>query len=211
MFLKTFCCGPVGTNAYLFSCPVTKRAAVVDCPQGSALEILPLVQELGFSVEMLLLTHSHWDHIADLSILQKKLGAKIYVHADDAKNVEKPGSDGLRLLFPIEGSKPDVLLKEGQILHLGNLEIQVLHTPGHSLGGVCFYLAEEKVLFSGDTLFHGTIGRLDLPTSSTERMWPSLEKLAHLPPDTKVFPGHGDPTSIGRETWLKNAKNLFTN
>ncbi len=87
--------------------------------------------------------------------------------------------------------------------------IKVIHTPGHSPGGVCFYLPSEKILFSGDTLFRGTIGNLSLPTARPDLMWDSLKKLAALPPETKVYPGHGGPTTISAEKWIAHAKGKF--
>jgi hydroxyacylglutathione hydrolase len=100
-------------------------------------------------------------------------------------------------------------LTEGQIVTVGQLTLTVIHTPGHSPGGVCFYAKEEKVLISGDTLFRGTIGKLNSPTGQAERMWPSLKKLAALPPDVRVYPGHGEGTSIGEENWLARAEEIF--
>jgi glyoxylase-like metal-dependent hydrolase (beta-lactamase superfamily II) len=92
---------------------------------------------------------------------------------------------------------------------LGDIVIDVIHLPGHSPGGVGFYLKKQDTLISGDTLFKGSIGRLDLPTSEPEKMWNSLDKLAKLPPKTRVIPGHGDETTIGEESWLANAKHYF--
>jgi glyoxylase-like metal-dependent hydrolase (beta-lactamase superfamily II) len=106
--------------------------------------------------------------------------------------------------------KADGFLIEGQKLTVGDLDIEVIHTPGHTPGGVCFYLPKEKVLISGDTLFRGTIGNLNFPTSRPDLMWGSLKKLAALPADTKVYPGHGGSTTIGAEKWIGHAKERFT-
>jgi len=209
MFIKVFTTGPVETNTVLIACPATKKAAIVDAP----LESLPLlsqeVEKQNFKVEMLLLTHSHWDHIADAAKIKKKFHIPVYIHADDSGNLEKPGSDGVPMFFPVEGAVPDKLLKDGDLVRLGELEIKVIHTPGHTPGGVCFWIEKEKTLISGDTLFHGTIGRLDLPTGRAEAMWESLRKLAKLPPKTRVFAGHGEETTIGAESWLSDAKRIF--
>ncbi len=158
---------------------------------------------------MLLLTHSHWDHTADMAFLKKKLRVPLFVHKLDAPNLGAPGSDGLPLLTDIVPVEPDHFLEDGQQISVGKLKLEVLHTPGHSPGGVCFYLPEENTLISGDTLFQGTIGRLDFPNSSPERMWESLDKLAQLPSETRVIPGHGEETTIGKEDWLSNAKAYF--
>ena len=158
---------------------------------------------------MILLTHSHWDHLAGLAELKKLVDAPVYVHEADKPNVREPGADQLPLYFAIEGVEPDHLLKEGDVLKVGELTIEVIHTPGHTPGGVCFYLPNQHVLFSGDTLFQGTLGNLSLPTARPALMWSSLKKLAKLPPQTKVYPGHGDSTTIGKEAWLEDAEEFF--
>jgi len=206
MLLEVFPSGPVDTNAYLIGCPQTLRAVVIDVPLESTPLILKRAAALSLTIECILLTHSHWDHTAEVDLLKQTLHVPVYVHGEDAGNLEKPGSDGLPLMFPIPGVVPDALLTDGQELKVGHLRIQVIHTPGHSPGGVCFYFPDEKVLISGDTLFRGTIGSLHLPTARPPLMWPSLKRLAALPPETKVYPGHGAPTTIGDEKWIANAK-----
>ncbi len=201
MILEVFPLGPADTNAYLLGCSKTKRAAVIDVPLGSKI-LINRAKELHLQIEMILLTHSHWDHIADIALLKEKLRVPVYIHREDAENLESPGADGLPLFFPVKGVKPDEYLQEGQVITLGELNIVVIHTPGHTPGGVCFYLAHEKTLISGDTLFRGTIGNLSFPTARPHLMGVSLKKLADLPKDTKVYPGHGEPTTIGREQWI---------
>jgi glyoxylase-like metal-dependent hydrolase (beta-lactamase superfamily II) len=200
MLIFKFPSGPLSTNAILFGDGGV--GAVIDPAQGSTGKILAQADKSGLSIEKILLTHSHWDHIVDLQALQKETGAFVYVHKLDAENVEAPGSDGIPLYFPIAPVQPDHFLEEGQIVKVGALELKVIHTPGHSPGGVCFYLASEKILFAGDTLFKGTYGRLDTPTGDVEGMRQSLQKLAKLPPDTRVISGHGPDTEIGKEPWL---------
>jgi glyoxylase-like metal-dependent hydrolase (beta-lactamase superfamily II) len=112
--------------------------------------------------------------------------------------------------LPILGVDPDDFLEEGKVIQVGKLQVAVIHTPGHSPGSVCLYLREQKILFSGDTLFQGTIGNLHLPTSQPEKMWESLRKLAALPPETHVVPGHGSDTVLAKETWLSHAKEIFS-
>ncbi|MES2198796.1 MAG: MBL fold metallo-hydrolase [Chlamydiota bacterium] len=210
MILETFCCGPCQTNSYLVACPITHKAFVVDASQGSAPLIQRALQKHKLTLEKIFLTHSHWDHIADAKELFSSTQAPLLIHRLDAPNLILPGKDGLPLYFSIEGMEPTGFLEEGDILTVGELTIQVLHTPGHSPGGVCLYLPKEESLFSGDTLFQGTMGRIDFPTSKPEDMWKSLQKLAKLPSHTKVFPGHGDPTSIRNEPWMTHAHKKFT-
>ena len=209
MIIETFPSGPLETNAYLLACSETKQGAVIDTPFQSFSSVNEAIKRHGIKIKIILITHSHWDHIGDIQLFKKEFGAPVYIHSEDAPNLSNPGSDRLPAFLPLLGLQPDQYLKDGQVLTLGNLEIEVIHTPGHSPGGCCFYLKKQNVLFSGDTLFRGTIGRLDLPTGSSERMWPSLKKLAKLPPETKVFPGHGEETTIGDEDWLSQAKQKF--
>ena len=206
--LHKFPCGPLETNAVLFG--HGGIGAAIDPSLGSAEKIIAQAKESGLKVEKILLTHSHWDHIADVHVLQEQTGALLYVHPLDAKNVEAPGSDSLPLYFPIPSARPDHLIQDGEIVTVGPLKLEVIHTPGHTPGGVCFYLASHEILFAGDTLFRGSIGRLDLPTGNAESMWPSLRKLAKLPPKTRVISGHGPDTEIGKESWLAKAEDLFS-
>ena len=209
MLIEIFTSGPILTNCVLVACRRSKKAAVVDVPEGIGDTLVERIEELGLELQMILLTHSHWDHIADAAYLKKKMGAPLYVHELDQENVLKPGADHLPMMMGIDPVKPDHFLNDGDRLMLGDLILEVIHTPGHSPGGVCFYLEKQKTLLAGDTLFKGSIGRLDLPTGNPEAMWKSLEKLAKLPPDTRVISGHGDETTIGDESWLSNAKQYF--
>ncbi len=131
------------------------------------------------------------------------------MHPLDAPNLEHPGSDGIPLFFPIRGVHPDCFVQDGDRIFVGELACEVIHTPGHSPGSVCYFVREQKLLFSGDTLFEGSIGNLHLPTAEPLKMWSSLEKLAALSPDTYVVPGHGGDTTIGKENWLKRARQIF--
>jgi hydroxyacylglutathione hydrolase len=200
MLLFKFACGPLETNAILFG--DEGKGAAIDPSLGSAEKIIAQAKQSGLAVEKILLTHSHWDHIADVQALKEKTGALLYVHPLDAKNIEEPGSDGLPLYFSISPAIADHLLQDGEIITVGPLQLETIHTPGHTPGGVCFYLASQGILFAGDTLFCGGMGRLDLPTGNAQSMSASLRKLAKLPPKTRVISGHGQETEIGKETWM---------
>ena len=207
--LAIFPSGPLETNAYVLHCPETKKAAIIDPAPESSLKIFDYIEKEHLDAELLILTHTHFDHIADASTLLKKYPLTTWVHALDAPNLIKPGSDRLPLFMAIEGVIPDFYFKEGDTLALGHLQIKVIHTPGHSPGSVCFYLPDYNLLISGDTLFKGSIGTLSLPTAQPELMWESLKKLAGLPAGTAVYPGHGPSTTVGQEPWLKDAKKYF--
>ncbi len=199
MFIKIFTTGPVETHSVLIGCTKTREAAIIDVPYESTPLLLEALKKNSLTPKMILLTHSHWDHLADAASLKRELGVPIFVHENDAGNLKNPGSDGIPLFFPIERVEPDGFLTEGETLTLGTLKIDVIHTPGHTPGGVCFWIPEEKLLISGDTLFRGAIGKLTLPTSNPSLMGESLKKLSKLPPETRVIPGHGPETTLARE------------
>ena len=209
MQVTAFPSGPISTNAYIVSCSSTREAAIIDPAAESADVLMDYLKTKKLIPKMILLTHSHWDHIADVAKLVTALHLPVYVHGADAGNMQDPGSDGLPLFFAINGVTPTGLLEDGEQISLGKLAFTVIHTPGHSPGSVGFYEPTQGVLMSGDTLFKGTIGNLALPTANSSAMWPSLSKLAKLPPATKVYPGHGDSTTIGAEHWLPRAREYF--
>jgi len=210
MKITVFPAGPIKTNAYLLVCDETKKAWIIDAPLGVTDEIAAQIDLEKLKVEKIILTHAHWDHIADLAELKRRYSALVFVHKNEAENVEHPGSKWLPPDFEIEGVTPDQTLLGGETLTLGNMQVHVIHTPGHSPGGICLHIPEENTLISGDTLFRGTMGRVDLPTSDPEKMWDSLLLLCKLPAATKVYPGHGGSTTIGAESWMKDAKQRFS-
>ncbi len=210
MFIQVFPSGPFSTNAYVVACPNKREAAILDPAPNSFTDIQTFLTNQNLKIQKILLTHSHWDHIADVTSFKEKYAIPVYIHSLDAPNLQQPGVDGLPCWLSIPAVQPDVLLEEGMQVAVGELTFQVMHTPGHSPGSVCFYEPQQQVLFSGDTLFKGTIGNLSFPTSQPSLMWPSLAKLAQLPPQTRVFPGHGPATTIESESaWLLDAKKLF--
>ena len=149
LILESFPCGPFATNAIILGCSKARKGVIIDPAPESHTRLLETAQAKGLTIEAIWLTHSHWDHIADLAAIKEDLGVPICVHAADAENVRRPGSDGLPLLFPIPGVEPDQEFQEGQKLKIGEVEVEVIHTPGHTPGGVAFYLDKEKVLIEG--------------------------------------------------------------
>ncbi len=198
--------GPVETNAVLLACEKTRQAVLFDCPQGCCNFLRNHLDRKRLTLTRILLTHSHWDHIADAALCKRTFGVPLAVHCDDAPNLRTPGADHLPMLFPVEGIEPDELFEEGAKFTVGELEMEVLHTPGHSPGSVCFYLPREKLLVSGDTLFCGTCGNTSFPTSMPQKMGSSLMRLAALPKEVRVLPGHGEATTIGAESWIVSNK-----
>ncbi len=198
MIVKMLHVGPLQTNCYIVGCEDTKEGAIID-PGGDAKAILAEVERLGLKIEYVINTHGHFDHILDNKEVVKATGAPLAIHSADAPMLTKGGG---ALFFGIMGkSSPpaDTILDEGQVLTLGNIELQVLHTPGHSPGSICLYSEEEGVLFDGDVLFNMGMGRYDLPGGDYRILMESIKRLLTLPDDTTVYPGHGPATTIGRE------------
>ncbi|MBN2479036.1 MAG: MBL fold metallo-hydrolase [Parachlamydiales bacterium] len=202
MHIEVFVCGPINNNTIVIWCEKTKKAAVIDPAFDSFDKVLKFLKKHNLKLEKVLLTHSHWDHIADVKKIKDQLSSQIYVHKADAKNLKNPGSDSLSSVLQIEGVNPDHFLNDNDIIKIGEIELKVIHTPGHTPGCVCFLNEKEKVLFSGDTLFRGSYGRVDLPTSNPKDMIKSLKKLSKLDKDIKVIPGHGKTTTMKDESWV---------
>ncbi len=209
MNIETFPSGPFDTNTYVAVCNLTKQAAIIDPAPESYPKICAYVTENQLIPSKILLTHSHWDHIADVAKFKHQYAIPVYLHSLDAPNLENPGADLLPCWISIPGVHPDGFLNEGDEIKVGELSFTVIHTPGHTPGGICLYCKEQNVLFSGDTLFRGTIGNLSFPTARPQLMWNSLDKLNKLPSQTVVYPGHGPITTIAEETWLPKARDIF--
>ena len=185
--------GDFATNAYLL---VSHNEAIaIDAPPGACNFYKNLCEQHGFSLKYLLLTHSHFDHIAEAELVQK-LGAKVGIHPLDEANCIKPGSDGLPLMMKVIPFQPDFLFKDDH-LKLNGLDFDILHTPGHTPGGVCFMV--DNFMFSGDTLFKGSIGNLSFTTGDPWLMKESLLKLLEIKKNYIIYPGHGPKTELDLE------------
>lgn len=198
MILETMVVGDLGTNCYVVGCDKTKEALIID-PGGEPDRIMRAAEKLGVKVTGILNTHGHADHIGAVETLRRRLNAPLMIHRDDAPLLESPGKNlslwgGLNLRI----SPADRLLKEGDEVKVGELTFKVLHTPGHTPGGIC--LVGHGKAFCGDTLFAGSVGRTDVPGGSWSQLIASIrEKVMSLPDETEVFPGHGPSTTVGEE------------
>ena len=188
--------GMLATNCYLVA-DDAGRCAVID-PGSHTEKILKKAEEEGFTIEAILLTHGHFDHVMAAPGIQKATGAKLYIHKNDQPDLapEVAGHRGY-LREPYVMPRVDGNLEEGSEIKVGDLTFRVLHTPGHTLGSVCLLCGD--LMFSGDTLFAGTCGRCDLAGGSLEQMFASLKKLAQLEGDYKVLPGHMEASTLETE------------
>jgi len=193
--------GPVATIGYLIVDSDAGLAVAVDAPYGVSEAVLSQLQSDSVRLSALLLTHTHWDHTADAATLVAATGCDVYVHADDVYRLTDPMKHTVwPLPFTIEAVTPTHVLQGGEELRFGSVAFRVLHTPGHTEGGVCFVEGADHRVFAGDTLFSGSVGRCDLPGGEMEILLDSIhEKLFTLPDDYTVYPGHGPATTLGAE------------
>lgn len=193
--------GPVSTNVYVLVDEPTREAIAIDTATPCAAWVTGVLAERGLTLKLIVSTHRHWDHIGDNAAVSDATGAKIAAHVLDRHGLEKP--QPIWAPFEIPSSVPAVDLAEGSRIRFGGIELEVIHTPGHTEGSVCLLPRGERLLFSGDTLFAGGWGRTDLPGGSEEQIVDSLARLATLDGDLTVLPGHGPRTTIERERgWL---------
>ena len=197
--IKSMTLGMVATNCYLIINKETKEALLID-PADNALRISNVIEENVCTLKAILLTHGHFDHIMALNELKKRYNVPVYAHEEEEDVLKQSSLNMSGMIGQIYTTQADIYVKDGEHLKLAGLDIIVLHTPGHTKGGVCYYLPEEKVLMSGDTLFHCSIGRTDFPTGSMSQLVRSVkEQLFVLPDDVQVYPGHDIFKSIGYE------------
>lgn len=198
LVVKNMVLGMIMTNCYIAYNDVVKEAFIVD-PADSADEIQLKITELGVKPVAILLTHGHFDHIGAVDELRDKYKIKVYVYEDE-KDVMTSDANLASMIGKRMSVEADEYLRDLQTIIIGGEKIQVIHTPGHTKGSCCFYLPDEKVLFSGDTMFCQSFGRTDFPTGSMSQLISSIKnRLLKLDDDVKVYPGHNEETKIGFE------------
>jgi hydroxyacylglutathione hydrolase len=200
MDVRMFTVGPVEENCFLFRHDGSDRALIVD-PGEEAPRILAAVEQLGVTVEAVLVTHCHFDHIGAVAPVAKATGAPVYV-----SEIERPVLSDIMSYVPWAGFGPyesyeaDHTLKGGETLELAGFQIDVLFTPGHSPGHLTYSIRDQQAVFSGDVLFQGSVGRTDLPGGDWDTLLASIATLVEsLPPETAVYPGHMGVTTLGAE------------
>ena len=205
MKINHYVVGMVQTNCYIVINDETKECFIID-PGASAKQLAEKIRQENLLPVAVLLTHGHFDHAAAAEDLAKEFDIKVYAHEAEADTLHDPQKNVSWMVNCKESYEADVFLKDEEIISLAGFEIKVLHTPGHTEGGCCYYVAEENVVFTGDTLFAQSVGRTDFPGGSISQIVRSIqEKLmtlnepGNLENDIMVYPGHNDPTTIETE------------
>ena len=205
MKLLTRVVGPIATNLYVLGDEPSGEAIAIDTATPCVEWLTATLAERGWRLKLIVSTHRHWDHIGDNAAVNAATGAQIAAHVADRHGLEHPNA--AMAPFPIPPSVPAIDLAEGSQIRLGEITLDVLHTPGHTEGSVCLLASSERLLLTGDTLFAGSWGRTDLPGGSEEQMVDSLGRLSALADDLRVLPGHGRQTTIANERpWLEQVR-----
>ena len=197
--------GPLATNVHVLADPHSREAIAIDTATPCLAWITGELAARDWTLKLVVSSHGHWDHIGDNAAVAEHTGADVGAHPLDHDRLIHPSTNAP---FDIPPSVPAVDLAEGGEVRFGSIRLRVLHTPGHTEGSVCLYEPDEGLLFSGDTLFAGGWGRVDLPGGDPDAMVASLGRFLDLEDGVHVFPGHGPETTIGRErAWLELVRN----
>ena len=199
MKIEKFVLGSFGTNCYLLINEESKEIVIVDpatCPDY----LIGHVESNGYVPKAIFITHGHFDHIMGIDGWVKEFDIPVYIHEDEKKIIEDPAMNLSASFGPSYSYKNVTCLKDGEEIKVAGFDFTVIHTPGHTSGGCCYYCEAEEVLISGDTLFYQSVGRSDFPTGSMATLVRSIkEKLFCLPDEVMVYPGHNDYTCIADE------------
>jgi hydroxyacylglutathione hydrolase len=192
--------GVAQTNAFLVADETSGQAVLFDAPNDTVEPLLDEATARGWRVIGLWLTHGHFDHIADHTVVAERFpDAQVLIHRLDEPKLLRPNSSIFALPFSITPRRADGYVEDGQKLRLGSLDVEVIHTPGHSPGHVMYHFPREKVLVGGDLIMMHSVGRTDLPDSNHADLVASLRRVMTLPPDTHLLPGHGPPSTLAEE------------
>lgn len=200
MIFESVEAGPLGVNCFILGCETSREGVVID-PGGDVDRIAEIVRKHGLKIRYIVNTHGHFDHVGGNLQAVRTFGAPLLIHENDAAMLGRAAE--VARMYGMQGENspaPDAFLSENTDIVFGSHRMKVLHTPGHTQGGCCFYLESENKVLTGDTLFADSIGRTDLPGGSHEQLLASIRnKLFSLPDGTDAYPGHGPKTTIGHE------------
>jgi len=189
--IRSVVVGPLRTNCY---CVISRGESLIIDPGGNPEKILPLVK--GTKIKAIIATHGHFDHVLAVPILKKKLDVEFWIHRDDVEIMESY----MKHMYMYGIPKPDKYVDEGDMIIVGDVKLGILHTPGHTPGSISIYNYASKIIFTGDTLFRGALGRTDLPGGDIHKLFGSLKKIFSLfTKDFVVYPGHGEKTTLRQE------------
>ncbi len=195
--LKIFTVGPMEANCYILYNPDKREGLIID-PGAEGSHLIKFIKQEKISINYIVNTHGHPDHIGANRKIKEHTNAPILIHQYDAPMLAKSGSV-LSLIFPVESSSPpaDTFIKDGDLIECAGMKLKVLHTPGHTPGGISLLINDS--IFTGDTLFSGSIGRSDLPGGSPEVLLNSIKKILSLNENLIIYPGHGPSTTVRQE------------
>ena len=196
MNIKRLTLGELGTNCYIMS--KDGNAVAID-PADDAETISDYLIENDLKLCAILLTHGHYDHIMASGELRRLTGAPIYAHEEEKALLEDARLNAGERMGHVYTVSPDNLLKDGDTVNAAGITFKVIHTPGHTIGSVCYLDEEDKIMFTGDTIFYGSVGRCDLPTGDEDLLMNSLKKIKNIDPDVELYPGHGRSSTIAGE------------
>ncbi|MHC4104828.1 MAG: MBL fold metallo-hydrolase [Planctomycetota bacterium] len=205
MIIERLVVGQLQGNSYIIGDEKTNQAIVID-PGDEPDRILEVAKDKHLKINKIICTHAHFDHVGAAGDIKKETGATLLMHEYDLESYSLAKDQAALWGFDVDDlPQPDGFVEEGDNIQVGDLNFRVMHTPGHSQGGICLY--GEGIVITGDTIFHGSVGRTDFPGGSTEELKKSFKRLLELPEDTKVLSGHGPETTIERE----KKENFFVN
>lgn len=203
MILRAFSGGPLGAIGYLVSDEPGGRGLIIDAPPSTAARIVASARRAELELIAICITHGHWEQFADAAEISLTLPAPVLAHQWDATRLSNPA---LTMDEPgkykVSPCRAELHASDGDLLAVGSLSFVVMHTPGHSPGSISLYLQEQGALFTGDLLMKSAVGSFRHPGGDVQQLEASLQRLAALPDNTRVYPGHGGPTTIGNERWL---------
>jgi len=202
MFIKSLVVGPLEENCFVIADTKTKEAMIID-PGDEPDRIMEIIKNNNLKVKYIVCTHAHFDHIGAVPDIKGKTGAKVVMHKNDLELYSSAKDQAALWGYNLEPlPDPDMFVVEGDELIIGSLKFKVLHTPGHSPGGICLY--GEGIILTGDTVFAGSVGRTDFFGGSIEELKKSFKRIISLPSSLKIFPGHGESSTVEEEKEMES-------